>query len=233
MNYINTFLFQIYPYIALAIFAIGCWARFDHGAYTWRSGSPQLLSGKWMRLGSNWFHVGILAILGGHLVGLLTPHAVYEHVITAPQKQLVAMVVGGLFGVMCFIGLSILLARRLFNPRIRATSSGRDNMILVLLYAQLILGLSSIFVSAGHLDGGQMIKLGEWAQHVVTFRGGAAEFMADAHWIFKAHVSLGMTLILLTPFTRLVHVWSIPVGYLTRPYQVVRKRQRALQYKAR
>nr|MBP7159361.1 respiratory nitrate reductase subunit gamma [Thermomonas sp.] len=165
MNYINTFLFQIYPYIALAIFAIGCWARFDHGAYTWRSGSTQLLSGKWMRLGSNWFHVGILAILGGHLVGLLTPHAVYEHVITAPQKQLVAMVVGGLFGVMCFIGLSILLARRLFNPRIRATSSGRDNMILVLLYAQLILGLSSIFVSAGHLDGGQMIKLGEWAQH--------------------------------------------------------------------
>ena len=143
------------------------------------------------------------------------------------------MVVGGLFGVMCFIGLSILLARRLFNPRIRATSSGRDNMILVLLYAQLILGLSSIFVSAGHLDGGQMIKLGEWAQHVVTFRGGAAEFMADAHWIFKAHVSLGITLILLTPFTRLVHVWSIPVGYLTRPYQVVRKRQRPLQYKAR
>ena len=233
MNYINTFLFQIYPYIALAIFAIGCWARFDHGAYTWRSGSTQLLSGKWMRLGSNWFHVGILAILGGHLVGLLTPHAVYEHVITAPQKQLVAMVVGGLFGVMCFIGLSILLARRLFNPRIRATSSGRDNMILVLLYAQLILGLSSIFVSAGHLDGGQMIKLGEWAQHIVTFRGGAAEFMADAHWIFKAHVSLGITLILLTPFTRLVHVWSIPVGYLTLPYQVVRKRQRPLQYKAR
>ena len=232
-NYVNTFLFQIYPYIALAIFAIGCWARFDHGAYTWRSGSTQLLSGKWMRLGSNWFHVGILAILGGHLVGLLTPHVVYEHVISAPQKQLVAMVVGGLFGVMCFIGLSILLARRLFNPRIRATSSGRDNMILVLLYAQLILGLSSIFVSAGHLDGGQMIKLGEWAQHVVTFRGGAAEFMADAHWIFKAHVSLGITLILLTPFTRLVHVWSIPVGYLTRPYQVVRKRQRPLQYKAR
>ena len=233
MNYINTFLFQIYPYIALAIFAIGCWARFDHGAYTWRSGSTQLLSGKWMRLGSNWFHVGILAILGGHLVGLLTPHAVYEHVITAPQKQLVAMVVGGLFGVMCFIGLSILLARRLFNPRIRATSSGRDNMILVLLYAQLILGLSSIFVSAGHLDGGQMIKLGEWAQHIVTFRGGAAEFMADAPGAFKVHGSLGITLILLTPFTRLVHVWSIPVGYLTRPYQVVRKRQRPLQYKAR
>ena len=232
-NYANTFLFQIYPYIALAVFAIGCWARFDHGAYTWRSGSSQLLSGKWMRLGSNWFHIGILAILGGHLVGLLTPHAVYEHFISAPQKQLVAMVVGGIFGAICFVGLTILLARRLFNPRIRATSSGRDILILVLLYIQLILGLFSISVSAGHMDGGQMIKLGEWAQHIVTFRGGAAEYIADAHWIFKVHVFLGMTLILLTPFTRLVHVWSIPVGYLTRPYQVVRKRQRPLQYPVR
>ena len=139
----------------------------------------------------------------------------------------------GIFGVICFIGLTILLARRLFNPRIRATSSGRDILILVLLYIQLILGLSSIFVSAGHMDGAQMIALGEWAQHIVTFRGGAATYIADAHWIFKTHVFLGMTLILLTPFTRLVHVWSIPVGYLTRPYQVVRKRQRPLQYPVR
>ena len=233
MNYLNTFFFQIYPYLALAVFLLGSWVRFDHAPYTWRTGSSQLLSGKWMRLGSNWFHLGVLAILGGHFVGLLTPHWVYEPFITAGQKQLLAMVAGGIFGVVCFIGLTILLARRLFNPRIRATSSGRDILVLMLLYAQLLLGLSSIFVSAGHMDGGQMIKLGEWAQHVVTFRGGAAEFMADAHWIFKAHVSLGMTLILLTPFTRLVHVWSIPVGYLTRPYQVVRKRQRPLQYKAR
>lgn len=230
MNAINTLLFQFYPYIALAIFAIGCWVRFDHAAYTWRTGSSQLLSSKWMRLGSNWFHVGVLAILGGHLVGLLTPHAVYEHFISASQKQLLAMVVGGLFGAMCFVGLTILLLRRLFNSRVRATSTGRDIMILVLLYLQLILGLSSIFVSAGHMDGAQMIKLGEWAQHIVTFRPGAADFIADAHWIFKTHVFLGMTLILLTPFTRLVHVWSIPLGYLIRPYQIVRRRQRPLRY---
>jgi nitrate reductase gamma subunit len=230
-EFLNTLLFQVYPYIALAVFAIGSWARFDHAAYTWRTGSSQLLSGKWMRLGSNWFHVGILAILGGHFVGLLTPHWVYEPFITAGQKQMVAMVVGGLFGVMCLIGMTILLARRLFNPRIRATSSGRDIAVLVLLYAQLLLGLSSIFISAGHMDGGQMIKLGEWAQHIVTFRGGAATFIADAHWIFKAHVALGLTLFLIFPFTRLVHVWSIPLGYLTRPYQVVRKRQAPVSYR--
>jgi len=227
---INEFLFQIYPYIALAVFAIGCWARFDLNPYTWRTGSSQMLSGKWMRLGSNWFHIGILAILGGHFVGLLTPHSVYEHFITSSQKQIVAMAVGGFFGVVCFIGMTILLLRRLFNARVRATGTGRDLLILVLLYAQLILGLSSIFISAGHMDGSQMIKLGEWAQHIVTFRPGAAAFVVDAHWIFKAHITLGLTLILITPFTRLVHVWSVPVGYLIRPYQVVRKRQAPIRY---
>jgi len=232
MNYLNTFFFQIYPYIALAVFLFGSWARFDLDPYSWRSGSSQLLSGKWMRLGSNWFHIGIIAVLLGHLVGLLTPHALYEPFITAGNKQLMAMVVGGVFGVVCFVGLTILLARRLFNPRIRATSSGRDVLVLVLLYAQLLLGLGSIFVSAGHMDGAQMIRLGEWAQHIVTFRGGAAEFMLGAHWIFKAHITLGLTLFLVFPFTRLVHIWSLPLGYLRRPYQVVRKRQAAVKYAA-
>jgi nitrate reductase gamma subunit len=227
---INEILFQYYPYIALAVFAIGCWARFDLNPYTWRTGSSQMLSGKWMRLGSNWFHIGILAILGGHFIGLLTPHSVYEPFISSGQKQLVAIAVGGFFGIICFIGMTILLLRRLFNARVRATGTGRDLLVLVLLYAQLILGLSSIAVSAGHMDGAQMVKLGEWAQHIVTFRPGAAAFIADAHWIYKAHVFLGLTLILITPFTRLVHVWSVPVGYLVRPYQVVRKRQASIRY---
>ena len=233
MNYVNVFFFQIYPYIALAVFAIGCWARFDHDPYSWRTSSSQLLSGKWMRLGSNWFHLGVLAILGGHFVGLLTPHSVYEHFITAPQKQLLAMVAGGIFGVVCFIGLTILLLRRLFNPRIRATGTGRDLLVLILLYAQLLLGLASIVVSRGHMDGAQMVKLAEWAQHIVTFRPGAADFVADAHWIFKAHITLGLTLVLITPFTRLVHVWSVPISYLRRPYQVVRKRSAPLDYSGR
>jgi len=230
MSYLNTFFFQIYPYIALVVFAIGSWVRFDYDAYTWRAGSSQLLSGKWMRLGSNWFHIGVLAILGGHFVGLLTPHALYEPFISSGNKQLLAMVIGGIFGVICLVGLTILLQRRLFNPRIRATSSGRDILVLVLLYAQLLLGLSSIYVSAGHMDGGQMLKLAAWAQHIVTFRLGAADFMLDAHWIFKAHVTLGLTLFLIFPFTRLIHIWSIPLGYLRRPYQVVRKRQAPVNY---
>jgi nitrate reductase gamma subunit len=230
MSYFHQFAFQIYPYIALAVFFIGSWVRFDKSMYTWRTGSSQLLSDKGMRAGSNLFHVGVIAILLGHLVGLLTPHAVYEHFITAPQKQLMAMVVGGVFGALCFIGISILLVRRLTNPRVRATGTFGDVLVLVLLFAQLVLGMVSIAISAGHMDGGVMMQLGEWAQHIVTFRWGAANFITDVHWIYKLHVFLGMTLFLIAPFTRLVHVWSIPVSYLWRPYQVVRRRQPVLRY---
>lgn len=233
MNALNILLFQIYPYVALAVFAIGCWARFDHAAYTWRTGSSQLLSGKWMRLGSNWFHLGVIAILCGHFVGLLTPHALYSAFITSGQKQLLAMIAGGLFGAVCFAGLLILLVRRLTDARVRATGTARDTLLLVLLMAQLLLGLCTIAVSTHHLDGTQMTKLAEWAQHIATFRPGAADYIADAHWVYKAHVALGLTLVLIVPFTRLVHVWSVPMGYLTRPYQIVRKRQPAIDYRRR
>ncbi|MCK9538236.1 respiratory nitrate reductase subunit gamma [Dokdonella sp.] len=230
MSYFDVFAFQIYPYIALAVFFIGSWVRFDHSMYTWRSGSSQLLSDKGMRLGSNLFHVGILVVLAGHVVGLLTPHWVYSIFISTEHKQLLAMLVGGVFGVLCLIGMLILLARHFFNPRIRATDNWQNVMILVLLFVQLLLGLYTIVQSSHHLDGSVMVVLAEWAQRVATFRGGAAEMVAGVHWVYKAHIILGLTLFLLTPFTRLIHIWSIPVSYLWRPYQVVRRRQPTLRY---
>lgn len=233
MNYLDQFAFQIYPYVAMAVFFIGSWARFDRGMYTWRTGSSQLLSSRGMRLGSNLFHIGILVVLGGHLVGLLTPHSVYSVVISAPHKQLLAMVVGGVFGLMCLAGISILLVRRLTNPRVRATGTIGDTLILVLLLIQLLLGLYTIVISTHHMDGSVMILLADWAQHIVTFRWGAANFVMSVPLVYKAHLILGMTLFLVAPFTRLVHVWSIPVSYLWRPYQVVRRRQPTLRYERR
>ncbi|MCB1567464.1 MAG: respiratory nitrate reductase subunit gamma [Xanthomonadales bacterium] len=230
MNFVNELLFQIYPYVALSVFFIGSLVRFDHSMYTWRSGSSQLLSSKGMRLGSNMFHVGILVVLGGHIVGLLTPHEVYSVFISTEQKQLLAMVVGGTFGVICLIGMAILMWRHLFNPRIRATDNWRNVLLLALLMAQLLLGLYSVVVSTHHMDGSVMAALAEWAQRLITFRPGAADLVANVHWVYKAHIVLGMTLFLITPFTRLVHIWSIPLGYLWRPYQVVRRRQPPLRY---
>ena len=223
----NQFLFGIYPYIALAVFLLGSLLRFDRDQYTWKSGSSQLLRRRQLVLGSNLFHIGILGIFVGHFVGLLTPIQVFDALgIGHGFKQGLAIVVGGAFGLMMLAGLTMLLHRRLSDPRIRVNSSFSDILVLLLLYAQLLLGLSTIFISLGHLDGGEMVKFMNWAQHVVTFRPGAADFVADVHWIFKAHLFLGMTIFLVFPFTRLVHIWSAPVWYLGRRYQIVRTRMR-------
>jgi len=226
MSYLNTLMFGIYPYIALAIFVIGSIIRYDREQYTWKTGSSQLLESKQLKKGSRAFHVGIIMVLMGHFVGLLTTAELWHIVgIEASHKQLIAMGLGGVFGVICFYGLTILIKRRLYNPRVRATSSTMDIAILLLLYVQLILGLLSIFVSAGHMDGAEMLKLMSWAQNMVTFDGTeAAAAIADVHWIYKLHVFLGMTLFVVFPFSRLVHVASVPIQYLSRSYQVVRSK---------
>lgn len=222
---IDYFLFQIFPYIAIAIFLLGSILRFDRDPYSWRSKSSQLLRRKQLIIGSILFHLGILTILAGHAVGLLTPIAVFDALgISHGAKQILAITAGGIAGVFCFIGLVMLLHRRLFDPRIRINSSLADIMVLVLLLAQLTLGMLTIPVSMHHLDGHEMVKFMEWAQHIVTFRGGAYEYIADVALVFKAHITLGLFLLVIFPFTRLVHALSAPVGYVFRPYQIVRKR---------
>lgn len=227
MNTLDNFLFGLYPYICLTVFFLGSWIRFDRDQYTWKSDSSQLLKARQLRLGSNLFHVGVLFLFFGHFFGMLTPHFVYEHFISAGAKQLMAMVSGGIAGLMGFVGVSVLLHRRLFEPRIRLNSKTSDIVLLVLLWLQLALGLATIPLSAQHLDGSMMLKLAEWAQRIVTFRTGAPELLAEAGWIFKMHMFLGMSIFLIFPFTRLVHVWSGfgVVAYLFRPYQVVRARR--------
>lgn len=223
--YLNDFFFGIYPYIAIVVMVMGSILRYDQDPYSWKAGSSQLLRSRGMALGSNLFHIGILLLFFGHLVGLLTPESVYHLVMSAATKQLLAMVAGGIFGVLCFIGMTILIIRRLFDPRIRATSRPADIMILLVLYVQLILGLATIPASAQHSDGSSMIALANWVQYIVTFRGGAADFVAGEAMVFKLHIILGLTIFLLFPFTRLVHVFSAPVKYLFRSgYQIVRRR---------
>ncbi|HAW14133.1 MAG TPA: respiratory nitrate reductase subunit gamma [Cellvibrionales bacterium] len=224
-NFINQFLFGIYPYIAITIMVVGSVFRYDRDQYTWKADSSQLLRAKGMRVGSNLFHIGIILLFFGHLVGLLMPESIYHLVMSAQTKQLMAMIAGGIFGSICFVGLTILIRRRLFDPRIRATSKPTDIAVLLILYVQLILGLITIPYSAQHLDGSSMVALGNWAQHIVTFRSGAADFVLAEAWVFKVHLFLGLTIFLLFPFTRLVHMLSAPLKYLTRKgYQVVRKR---------
>lgn len=226
-NALNFFLFGIYPYICLTVFLIGSWARFDTNQMSWRAGSSQLLRRRQLRWGSNLFHFGILVIFLGHVIGLLTPIQVFDAMgISHGAKQVMAIVVGGVAGVACFAGLTLLIHRRLFDSRIRKNSTFWDIAILLLLYAQLILGLASIAVSAQHLGGEEMVRFMAWAQGIVTLQPGVAGLILDAHIIFKLHLVLGMTLFLIFPFTRLVHMISAPIWYLgRRGYQIVRTKK--------
>jgi nitrate reductase gamma subunit len=225
-TYLHNFAFNVYPYVCLSVFLMGSLARFDRDQYTWKSDSSQLLRTGTLRWGSNLFHIGILFLFFGHFVGLLTPHWLYEALISPQHKQLVAVYSGGTAGVICFIGLSLLLYRRLFDPRIRLTSHRTDIAILLILWVQLVIGLITLPFSLSHSDGSVMLALSDWAQRVVTLRPDAAGLVA-LDWPYKLHLVLGMTIFLLFPFSRLVHVWSgfATVAFLFRPHQVVRSRR--------
>ena len=227
MNFdLNTVLFALYPYIAFVVCIVGCWIRFDREQYTWRAGSSQLVRTTGMVLASNCFHIGILFILVGHFVGLLTPEAIYHHVISTADKQLLAIVSGGFFGLVCLLGLAMLLHRRITDPRVRATGTRGDLAILVLLGIQLLLGLATIFASVQHMDGSVMLLLAGWAQSIVTFQPEqAAAYIANVHIIYKLHVFFGISIVLVFPFTRLVHMISAPIWYFGRGYQIVRQKR--------
>ena len=227
MSTLFGFVFGVYPYICLTVFLVGSLIRFDQNQYSWKSDSSQMLRTGSLRWGSNLFHAGILFLFFGHLLGLLTPHSFYGHFMEAPVKQMLAIYSGGAAGVLCFIGLSLLIHRRVFDARIRATSHPTDIAVLVILWVQLVVGLVTLPYSWAHSDGSVMLVLADWAQRILTLRAVDAAVLADVPWPFLFHVGLGMTIFLLFPFSRLVHVWSgfATVGYLLRPYQVVRSRR--------
>ena len=223
---INQLAFGWFPYLAVTVLIVGSIFRFDKAQYTWRSQSSQFLRRKQMLIGSNLFHMGVLILLGGHFVGLLTPINVFDALgVEHGFKQRAALYVGGAAGVIAWIGASMLLHRRLFDPRIRRSSHWTDIAVLALLWVQLSLGLATTWWTTKHLDGEEMLLFMGWANGLLTFNPQAADLIVDAALVYKLHIILGLTLFLVTPFSRLVHIWSIPIFFLVRPgYQLVRTR---------
>lgn len=227
MNYLHQFVFGIYPYIALAIFLLGSLIRFDREQYSWKSESSQLLYRGQLRLGNILFHIGILGLFFGHLFGLLTPVAFWDYIgVSHHAKQIFAMSAGGIMGTIGLIGLLILIVRRFSSVRLNVNSTWRDKLVLIWLLITLLLGLSTIVVSSQHTDGKEMVSLMTWAQHILTFRGDAASYIVNASPVFKFHLFMGMSLFVIFPFTRLVHIWSGfgTLTYLRRSPQLVRRR---------
>lgn len=224
----HTLIFGVYPYFATTVFLLGSWIRFDHEQYTWKSDSSQLLSKQWMRFGSNFFHIGIIALFFGHVVGLLTPHSVFLAMgISDMTHQWTAISAGLIFGVMCFIGGTFLWCRRLLVRRVRVASRWMDINILGWLVMTVLLGLSTIPVSISHAsagDPGTMILLADWVQSILYLHPNP-EIIREVSLVYKLHIFVGMSVFLFLPFTRLVHIWSAPIGYLGRAYQIVRTKK--------
>lgn len=223
-DYVNSFLFGIYPYVCLAVLLIGSLIRFDREPYTWKSDSSQLLRAGQLRLGSNLFHYGVLVVIFGHFAGFLAPDWAIDWALSPTGHQLLAMVIGGIAGLIAIIGLSILIQRRLVDPRIRLNSRKWDIAVVFMLWLQLALGLATVPLSAFHMDGVLFGILVAYVKGIVTFNGSTVALMTGVPWVYKLHILLGFTLFLISPFTRMIHIWSGAgaLAYLFRPYQIVR-----------
>lgn len=223
---LNAFLFGIYPYVCLAVLLLGSLVRFDREPYSWKSDSSQILQSGQLRLGSNLFHYGVLMVVLGHFAGFLMPEPLVLWLMSPGQHQLLAMLVGGTAGVTALIGATILIQRRLYFRRIRINSRKWDIAVIVMLWTQLALGVATLPLSAQHMDGALFERLVAYVQGVVLFRGNNALLVQGTPWVYQAHILLGFTIFLVSPFTRMVHIWSGvgSVAYLVRPYQLVRRR---------
>ncbi|MFN3545849.1 MAG: respiratory nitrate reductase subunit gamma [Mesorhizobium sp.] len=232
MNFdIDFIIFGIMPYVALTVLLLGSIARYERDPFTWKSSSSQLLRRKQLIWGSTLFHVGIITVFFGHLVGLFTPVWVLDAFgVPHALKQWMAVLIGGPAGIAALIGSTMLLHRRLFDARIRVTSGFPDIAIMVLIWLQLAIGLLTITQTLQHMDGVEMVRFMNWSQSVVTWNLNAWATVVDVHWLYKLHIFLGLVITMLFPFTRLVHMLSgfaAPFRYLlTRPgYQIVRSRR--------
>lgn len=219
MNYSEQFLWVIFPYLTLTIFVLGHIYRYNTDQLGWTAKSSELLEKKSLQWGSLLFHGGILAVVGGHVSGLLIPKAWFEAIgVTDHMYHMVAIYCGGPAGVMTLAGIVILTVRRFSNDRVYAVSSKADLMVVLLLVGEVILGLTSTATNvfgAGTFD--YRATIAPWFRGLLLLQPDAAT-MASVPWVFKLHVIMAFSLFAVWPFTRLIHVWSMPIEYIRRPY---------------
>lgn len=219
MNYGEQFLWVIFPYLTLTIFVLGHIYRYNTDQLGWTARSSELLEKKSLRWGSLLFHGGILAVVGGHVSGLLIPKAWTQAIgITEQMYHMAAVYGGGPAGLMTLAGILILTVRRFSNDRVYAVSSMADLVIVLLILGEVVLGLASTATNvfgSGAFDYRETIA--PWFRGLLILQPDAI-FMAPVPLIFKLHVVMGFALFAVWPFTRLVHVWSMPVEYINRSY---------------
>ncbi|MCY0863849.1 MAG: respiratory nitrate reductase subunit gamma [Sulfobacillus sp.] len=221
----NQFWWVIYPYLCLAVMVAGSLYRYAYNPVSWGSRSSELLEKRLLKWGSLLFHWGILLVIVGHVMGLLVPVGVYQTLgISRELYHENADILGGIAGLMTWVGLAILLVRRFGNRRIRQNSSLSDLVALVLLFIVVTTG-DSLTLIYNNLYGpyGYRHTVGPWVRGLLTLRPQVA-LMAHVPLLFQIHIELAFLLFAVSPFTRLVHIWSVPVAY---------PRRAPMQYRAR
>ncbi|MCX5172354.1 respiratory nitrate reductase subunit gamma [Streptomyces antibioticus] len=213
------------PYVCLAVFAVGHVWRYRQDQFGWTSRTSQLLEHRWLRWGSPLFHLGAFMVIAGHVVGLAVPDTWTEAVgITEHTYHTTAVWAGSVAGVAMVAGLGMLCARRLLTRRIRLGTDRSDKLLFPLLTATVLLGITATTahnVFGPGYDYRETVSV--WFRGLFVLRP-RPEAIADAPFLFQAHALTACLLFAAWPFTRLVHVWSAPIGYLARPYLVYRRR---------
>ncbi|MCY7866451.1 respiratory nitrate reductase subunit gamma [Bacillus spizizenii] len=217
-------LWGVMPYIVMTIFIGGHIYRYQHDQFGWTAKSSELLEKKKLAAGSTLFHWGMLCVIGGHLMGILIPEAVYTSIgISEHAYHKMAIGAGLPAGIVACTGLFILTYRRLFDKRIRKTSSPSDILILILLLFMMLSGVAATFLNIDSKGFDYRTTVGPWFREIFLFSPDASLMESVPLW-FKLHIMIGYIVFTLWPFTRLVHVFSLPLKYLTRSYVVYRKR---------
>lgn len=225
MSLSSQFLWIIYPYIIVITFLVGLYYRYQTDQFGWTAKSSEMLEKKKLRWGSNLFHIGIILVIFGHIGGLLIPKTWLEYVgISDHTYHTMAISLGGIAGVMTLVGCIILLYRRLADPRVRRTSSFGDMLSIILLTLIIVVGMIATLTNAsGNSEFDYRETISPWIRGVLTFTPDGT-LMNKVPFVFKLHVILGLSLFAVFPFTRLVHILSMPIKYLRRSYVLYRKR---------
>ena len=227
MNALEILLWVVLPYVSLAIFVVGHYWRYRYDKFGWTTRSSQLYERRLLRWGSPLFHFGILFALGGHVIGLGIPERWTEGLgISEAMYHVVAVGIGAIAGFCTLAGLAILIYRRRTVGPVFSATTKNDKFMYVVLTSTILFGLSNTVLGAFFEGGNYRETVSPWFRSVFTLDP-KAELMDDVPFVFQAHVTVAWLLYAVWPYTRLVHVWSVPVGYLARSPIVYRAKRGA------
>lgn len=225
MSGLDLLLWVVAPYVALTVFVLGHVWRYRYDKFGWTTRSSQMYESRLLRIGSPLFHFGILVVILGHVGGLVIPKTWTEAAgIGEEAYHVMAVVLGTIAGVCTLAGLAILIYRRRTVGPVFTATTRNDKLMYAVLALTIVLGLAAT-VMANVVGGGYDYRttVSPWFRSIFTFSPDPA-LMAGAPPLFRLHALSALVLFAIWPFTRLVHMLTAPVGYLTRPYVVYRSR---------